>query len=92
MTFPDYVLHSRSHWDKQAPDYVPSVRLAHGDRIRLLRESGFEIEDLIEVRPARRRDGAIPVRNLGLGAEVADRGGREGSETHVTHPRLGPSQ
>jgi hypothetical protein len=26
--------------------------LSHGDWIRLLRRSGFEVEDLIEVRPA----------------------------------------
>ena len=32
----------------------PSVEfhLSHGDWIRLLRRSGFEVEDLIEVRPA----------------------------------------
>ena len=25
MTLPDYVLHNRAHWDKQAPDDVPSA-------------------------------------------------------------------
>jgi SAM-dependent methyltransferase len=35
------------------PDDVSvEFHLGHGDMIRLLRESGFEVEDLIEVRPA----------------------------------------
>ena len=54
--------------------------LGHGDWIRLLRANGFEIEELIELRPP---EGATTRLRLGrhrLGAQVAERGGLEGAQ------------
>jgi hypothetical protein len=39
----------RLEWSE---DLGVEFHLSHGDWIRLLRRSGFEIEDLVEVRPA----------------------------------------
>jgi SAM-dependent methyltransferase len=39
--------------------------LSHGDWIRLLRRSGFEIEDLVEVRPAEDATTGVPFVTLG---------------------------
>ena len=50
--------------------------LAHGDWIALLRENGFEIEALHELRPARgrRRPRLLRLRHGRVGAQVARRG------------------
>ena len=50
---------------------------SHGDWIRLLRGSRFEIEDLIEVWPPDGRDHPLPVRHARLGAPLALRGSVE---------------
>ena len=54
--------------------------LSHGDWIRLLRASGFEIEELVEMCPPARRDNALPVRHARVGAADgrAKRCGRRG--------------
>ncbi len=53
--------------------------LPHGELIALLRESGFEIEELIEVQPGRRGDHEVSVGDARVGAQLADRGGLEGA-------------
>ena len=47
--------------------------LSHGDWIRRLRANGFEIEDLIEVRPPETATTALRVRHTGVVATVAGR-------------------
>tara|TARA_Y100000768_G_scaffold172531_1_gene129121 strand:- start:4223 stop:4990 length:768 start_codon:yes stop_codon:yes gene_type:complete len=46
---PQFGMH-RMEWDD---DPGVEFHLSHGDRIRLLRQSGFEVEDLIEMYPSR---------------------------------------
>ena len=55
--------------------------IPHGEMIRLLRASGFEIEDLVEVRAPGRRHHPLPVRDArnGRAAGRAKRSGRRAS-------------
>ncbi len=64
----------------------PSVEfhLGYGDWIRLLRANGFEVEDLIEVRPRAGRDDDVHRRrHARLGPALAVRGGLEGAQARV---------
>ncbi len=54
---------------------------SHGEWIRLLRRSGFEIEELIEVRPPEGATTSYPVGLARVGPEVAIRGDLEGAQT-----------
>ena len=54
--------------------------LPHGEMIRLLRDSGFEIEDLVEVEIAEGATTTLPVRLAGVGAPLAGGRGLEGAE------------
>ena len=54
--------------------------LSHGDWIRLLRRSGFEIEDLIEVRPPDTATTRYPFVTLDWAQAVAVRRGLESSQ------------
>jgi SAM-dependent methyltransferase len=56
-------------------DQSVEFHLGYGDMIRLLRRCGFEVEDLIEVRPREGRDDEPSLRAGGVGAPVA--GGRD---------------
>ena len=48
---PAFGMH-RVEWPGSGGVEFLEFHLSHGDWIRLLRRSGFEVEDLIEVRPA----------------------------------------
>ena len=62
-------------------DHGVEFHLSHGDWIRLLRRSGFEIEDLVELRPCRRtpRRATPSSRSSGRGSGRAKRCGRRAS-------------
>ena len=78
---PYFGLH-RMEW---SDDDSVEFHLPHGELIALLRKSGFEIEELIEVRPPDGSDELLPVRVAGVGAEVAHGGGLEGPQAPVSH-------
>ena len=56
---------------------TPSVEfhVSHGDRIRLLRESGFEVLDLVELYPPEGATTSYPYVTPRVGPAVAERGG-----------------
>jgi SAM-dependent methyltransferase len=66
-------------------DFGVEFHLSHGDWIRLLRHSGFEIEELIELRPPRGSQEPLSFRYDGVGSPMALRGGLESEKA-----RLGP--
>ena len=79
---PYFGLH-RLEW---SADNSVNFCLGYGDWIRLLRSSGFDVEDLVELRPRRGRDHGLPVRDPGMGPPVAERRGLEGPQAGLTAP------
>ena len=73
---PQFGMH-RFEWPD---DDSVEFHLPHGEMIALLRDSGFEVEELIEVRAARRRQGRLSARAARVVPAVALRGDLEGSE------------
>ena len=66
-------------------DGAVEFALTHGDMIRLLRDSGFEVEDLVEVRAPEGAETPIrSARHRRVGEALADRGGVEGPEDGLT--------
>ena len=61
-------------------DHGVEFHLSHGDWIRLLRRSGFEIEDAHRAAPRTGCHDALSLRHTGVGAPVAVRRGVEGAE------------
>jgi hypothetical protein len=77
----DYFGMHRFEWPE---DGTIAFHLGYGDWIRLLRANGFEVEDLLEVRPP---EGSttryLPVRDAGLVPPLAMRGGLERAQTRI---------
>ena len=70
----------RMEW---SDDDSVEFHLPHGKMIALLRESGFEVEGLIEFRRPGGLGLALHARHARMGPEVAVRGGLEGPQTRV---------
>ena len=69
---PQFGLHRVEWHDADGPSV--EFHLPHGELIRLLRDTGFEIEALHELQPARGRRGATSRTCRRVGAAVAVRG------------------
>ena len=86
---PQFGMH-RMEWSGE--DEGIDFQLPHGDWIRVLRASGFEIEGLWELQaPRERRDAQLLRLRVGrVGAEVAGRGDLEGPQARVSVPPAPP--
>ena len=66
-------------------DGAVEFALTHGDMIRLLRDSGFEVKGLVEVQaPEGAETPATSARDGGVVETLADRGGLESTEGGLT--------
>ena len=77
----DYFGMHRFEWPEE--DSV-EFHIGYGDWIRLLRRSGFEVLDMVELRPPADASTRVPVCDRRMGAALAVRGSVESTQTGVS--------